>query len=145
MKRPVEDKSRKQDDRRVLHPLIEELRRRTVGQTYTEFARVADVESYTPSRLLGSQSIASPSYVMMTQIIVAAGLTPNQAAKLIGLYTPTEQEEKAMLTEDDDPRLVDVVRTALSPTLHPEVRESFINTIASFAAIARGETLVVKK
>lgn len=133
------DKNRKQAERRTLQPLLEELKRRTHVYSYTDLAARAGLEEYIPSRLMGAQSVSSPSYVTLTRLIVTAGMTPNQAAEMVGLFTPTRHPGKAVLLEEDDPRLVEVVRAVANPDVPPEVKESVLKMIGALTAILRGD------
>lgn len=130
------DRTAKQAHRKLLLPLMEELRRRTRRVSYIQLAKDIGIQDYLPSRILGG-SVASPDWVTMTKLVIEAGMTPNQAAELAGLYKPTEGSSSDILSSDADPRLVEVVSTITDDKIPYELRESLLKSLVALASITR--------
>lgn len=84
----------KQSHRQLLYPLLTVIQSRFTDLlkrpnerkvSYETIAKVTGV-SYTSTQRVLSRQIASPDYVTLTKLIVASGMTPNEAAKLVGLW-----------------------------------------------------------
>lgn len=106
--------------RKVLSPLLRVLREQFGNMTLDHIGHLSGIELSHVSRVLSGKT-ASPNWVDLTRLLVAAGISPNQAAQACGLYqpnahiAPSGQEEAVLTLDDDADEMVNirVVRAAL--------------------------------
>lgn len=118
------------EQRRVLEPLRAFLNNLLGSRSFDQVGRISGIGSVRAMRILSGR-VAAPSYVDLTEMIVAAGLSPNQAAELCGLYhtqTGVREEDSTLVLQLDDldPRLVDVIRSLTGTDLSEGTREGLM-------------------
>lgn len=124
------------EDRDTVEPVIRELRRRlrTEGKTMKQIADYTGINYWTVSRAL-NLAVASPRWTDLTALILKAGLTPDEAARIAGYDVPAPKgaaeplapEDRELLDLVHAPGLSETARkniTALTRTLvESDVRE----------------------
>lgn len=123
-KHPITE--RRDAQRKILMPLIEYLRKLYQDKTYDQAGRILGMEYWQVQRILSSLT-KSPNWVDLTEIIVASGLTPNQAAAMTGLYKPP----KDTTTPTVDPRLEWMATRLYESGLTDDVRNSIIANLTA--------------
>lgn len=98
--------------RQQLVPLFEELGSRVKRQKLKDIAKRANLSDWQTGRLL-SFSISSPSYLDMLKLTTALGMTPNEAAELVGMGPFGSEQDRRVLTLLHDERLSDAQREEL--------------------------------
>lgn len=119
------------EHREQLMPLFLELRKRLDKELLVDLARRVGLPIWQVSRVLGAAT-ASPNYLDMTKLIVASGMTPNEAASLAGLYQ-TDNE-----LNDAERR---IRRLLTDPDLSDEVRERALFLVETYLAGEKAATL----
>lgn len=136
MRKPV-----KLEHRKVLQPLLRVLNMRLEYTTVETIAQRGGPAPNRATRIL-AYTTSSPNYVDMVQLANVAGLTPNAAAKLIGLYNGPDDrvltdEEEHLLAAYNEPSLTSEQRAALVKFLGTMV-ESFRGVAATAPASPKG-------
>lgn len=132
---------RKLAQREVLLPLIRELSKRISrggysGQTLHEETGLPE---YQIQRIL-STAIAAPSWPELTALIVAAGMSPNEAARLVGLYdhpemTDTNVSENPLASLDAYE--TDLLALLRDPALSEHDREDIVRAFITFVTMEK--------
>ena len=98
--------------RQQLVPLFEELGSRVKRQKLKDIAQRAGLSDWQTGRLL-SFSISSPNYLDMLKLTGALGMTPNEAAELVGMGPFGSEQDRRILALLHDERLSDAQREEL--------------------------------
>lgn len=136
MRKPV-----KMEHRTLLQPLLHVLNRRLEYTTVEAIAQQGGPAPNRATRIL-AYTTSSPNYVDMVKLATVAGLTPNAAAKLVGLYHGPDDrvltdEEQQLLDTFNEPSLTSEQRAALVKFLGTMV-DSFRGVAATTPASPRG-------
>lgn len=128
----------KLEHRTQVRPLIDQLNRRLEYVTVDAIAEMGGPAANRATRIL-AYTTSSPSYVDMTRMALVAGLTPNAAARVAGLYSGPDDrsltaEEEQLLDSFNEPSLSSEQRLALV---------KFVETmVQSFRGVAATKPLV---
>lgn len=136
MRKPV-----KMEHRNLLQPLLKVMNMRLQYTTVEAIEQRGGPAANRATRIL-AYTTSSPNYVDMVKLATVAGLTPNAAAKLVGLYNGPDDrvltdEEQQLLATFNEPSLTSEQRTALVKFLNTMV-ESFRGVAATTPALPRG-------
>lgn len=120
------DENRKLAQREQLFPLIKELARRVSfrGLRFIDLAEATGLPQYQVKRILGAET-GAPNWLEMNRLLVTIGMTPNEAAELVGLYSEVDNNplhlgmyDRELLALINDP--------ALSETDREDIVRAFI-------------------
>lgn len=100
-----------------MQPLIEKLDELRGDETFMSLAARSGLTYYQVGRILGD-SLPAPTYLDITKLLRALGMSPNEAARLVGLYDDDDQKqgEEKFLSLPERRILRLVRRNKLSPT-----------------------------
>ena len=120
----------RQKQRDEIHPLIRALDARLGNaRSYMDIARETGLTNYQVGRLLG-ESLPSPTYLDLTRLIVAAGMTPNEAARVVGLWNgPDYDREEAQRLTKEEQRVIDLLRQVKLPEEERNVFRAMMETM----------------
>lgn len=127
-------KMTREEQREKLFPLIQFLRKRFKERQLTNY-RIAEELGWAAGdvqRITG-HATQSPSWTDLTQLLNLAGITPNEAALLVGFLDPAQAGVGELSPEERD-----LVRLYRTEELTDEERERLFNL---FAFMVRGYQL----
>jgi hypothetical protein len=135
MKTQKRQQERKLTQREQLFPLIRELATRvnTLGLRTEDLIERTGLPDYQISRILNA-STGTPNWVEMTQVIVAVGLSPNEAAQLAGIYHGEFEENLGLPAGPYDRELLTLIH---DPLLGATDREDIVRSFITFLSLEK--------
>lgn len=123
--------------REEIKPLIDALNQALAGQTRMSIAERSGLTNYQVGRILGDY-LPAPTYLDITKLLGAAGISPNDAAATLGLYEPSDQRESVLQTPYER-RVVELLRssqlTATQRNLLTQVIEATVRGLEGHALL----------
>lgn len=88
--------------------LIERFEAANPPMTQKAFAEKIGLTDYQVGRIFNG-TLPSPTYLDLTRIIIGLGLTPNEAARIVGLYTSSDDIASEALAPEER-RIISLIR-----------------------------------
>lgn len=130
------EQKRKLAQREQLFPLIKELARRmnVLGLHTADLVEKTGLPDYQVNRIL-SATTGTPNWVEMTMVAVACGMSPNEAAKVAGLYHGEYDQEDGVLEAGPfDRQLLTLIH---DENLSEEDREDIVRAFLTFLQLEK--------